>query len=167
MDNRIFQKVSIRESALTELFNDALGLKVLSHTFMSEGGSTSNYKVDTPSGPFLLKLYPPHRDNSSEVFLMQALSPHMSIPKIHYTDFSRTRLEVDFFISDFVNGETFRKHVKRHGFSSQHAQTFVDTLNVIHSVTYKHPMQFDASKTRVLPILDQYAYYTSSPAGQH
>ena len=95
------------------------------------------------------------------------MSPHISIPKIHYTDFSRTRLEVDFFISDFVNGETLRKHVKHHGFSSQHAQTFVDTLNVIHSVTYKHPMQFDASKTRVLPILDQYAYYTSSPAGQH
>lgn len=167
MCDRIFQKVSISESTLKNLFNEAMGLTVLRFSFMTKGGSTTNYKVDTISGSFLLKLYPPQRENASEAFLMRSLAPHLSIPKIHYTDFTRTRIDTDYFISDFINGETLRNDVNKNGFSPQHAQTIVNALNIIHSVTYDHPMHFDVSKTRILSILDQYAYYTTSRAGKH
>lgn len=73
MCDRIFQKVAISESILKNLFNEAMGLKVLRFSFMTKGCSTTNYKVDTISGSFLLKLYPPQYENAREVFLMRIL----------------------------------------------------------------------------------------------
>lgn len=167
MTNRIFEKVEISSEQISHIFNKKLGLRVIDSLFMSDGGSTTNYKVITPCGSYLLKLYPTHRDNSAEIHLMKSLESVIKLPKVHLYDFSREQFLTDFLISDFIEGHTFRNYVQVHGISKEHAWKIGETLSTIQSKTYKTPHSFEQENKPVKSIIEQYHYFINSYAGRH
>lgn len=167
MSLRIHQAFEISFDEMKDIFARSMDLELIATDFMSDGGSTSNYRAETAKGNFLLKLYPPHRDNQSEISLMKELEGEINIPKIHVYDNSRTIVATDFMIADFIEGETFREHVTKHGISRKHAKCIGETLSVIHGKDYEAPHYFDQSKSPVMSIREQYDYFLQSPAGQH
>jgi len=167
MIRRINEKVDISFDQISYIFNKVLGVKVIDRLFMKDGGSTTNYKITTLQGKFLLKLYPAHRDNSAEINLMTALEKYINIPKIHIYDNSRILFSTDFLISDFIEGTSFRSYTHDYGISKEHATAIGKTLSVIHSKSYICPHMFDQAKTPVKSILEQYNDFIESLAGQH
>jgi len=165
--DRINDKYTIHQEDIHKLFKQVMGLDVDSITFMTDGSSTINYRVDTLAGTYLIKFYPSQRDNWPEIHLMTSLQGQIRVPKIHHYDLSRKRVGTDYLISEFIEGRTYRLYVADHGISSKHAKEIGETLKVIHSKTYDAPHLFDQEKTGVRSILDQYAYYIDSQAIEH
>jgi len=167
MSKRINEKVEISFDQISHIFNQALNIKVVTTSFMKDGSSTTNYKVVTTQGTFLLKLYSAHLDNHTEIHLMTSLEENINVPKVHFYDFSRRLFPTDFLMSDFIEGSTFRMYVKEHGMSKKHAYQIGKTLSLIHNKTYDHPQLFDQKNSPVKSIVEQYNIFIKSIAGKH
>ncbi len=164
---RINEQIKISFDQIKKIFDQTLKEEVLSAVFISDGGSTTNYKVRTNEACFLLKLYAPHKDNSGEIYLMRTLEKEIKVPKVHVCDFSRQIITTDFLISDFIEGTTYRHYVLEHGMTKEHVHVIGQTLSIIHKKTYDYPHFFDQRKTEVPSILGQYNYYLKSVAAKH
>lgn len=165
--DRIHKKIYVDHDMMNLILRTHFSLDLMSFDFMSDGGSTSNYKVVTRQGTYLIKFYPPQRDNSGEMALMKDLESLIKIPKIHVYDGTRSLIDTDYMIMDFIEGQTLRQYVGTHGMSKVHAETIGYTMATIHSKTYESPHLYDKVKTPVLSILDQYKYFIGAWAGHH
>lgn len=167
MNSRINNEVEIEIDTIKHIFIEKLDSEVVSTDFINEGNSTTNYKVTTKKGTFLLKLYPPNRMNKIEVDIMRSLKSSINIPLIHVYDESRKLIGTDYLISDFIQGISLRKYVEINELSINHAKVIGETLSIIHDKYYDYPHYFDDEETPIKSISEQYDYYVSSFSGAH
>ncbi len=123
--------MSLVKSILIEHIQKQLGLQVTGYTTIGHGAHNQNYLLDTCKGKLMLRIYANTQfENAEQEHRILTLLDGFLGPRSYYLDTTRTRIEYDYMVLDYIEGTVIRE------FTDQALIEIAGKLKKLHAIHY-------------------------------
>lgn len=110
--------------------------EVKTFSLLSGGMSTSNYRVETNMGNYVLRIYPADNDHlQTEGMAYKYANPFKIVPKVLGCDSSKRNLVNSFMVMEYIEGFTLKDYVLKSAYFPTHIAGAVGSaLSKLHNI---------------------------------